>query len=911
MRKKLKYLLTLTLAFAGVFIFCFTANAAQSEFRADDDRQMIVLKTTMPDYTGSSGYAIHILGFLINITSGSNSKTVFLEGDISYHQLRYSAIISEFNTEHGSGGKTLAENYFYNGTGTMTLDTVMTLWQKGGGYSSSYDDFKCVKAGQTGWVQAKINDSSNVLTPSKEVSASNWKSQIKNFPVKFWNWSAKSHAWSSYASRMNSAKTSVYTLNPSTFTADTVKNYSAPYYAADWQNAAMMCEFDSTSVLAIREYYKRTIVRQNTVNFKVSEIEAPSSMTDYCNVNVLYTNEHYNRGVQKVPVSLSLTGGDTIAFDLEMDTNNYSGCLVTYTIYGYTSGSQTLKASINGGINGSHKYTESTYSDNEKTKSITVNTSKDFGVWGLSVENSEIYENDIIAVSVNWTNYKMGSYSNVPAQIYIGGTLAYTDYLNFSGYETISRTYYLNVGSGTGIKQILARINWSGYLSESDPNDNQTSITITVREYYEFSISNLSVSPSSVYQNEAVTVSLRTDNWNYTKAYSNIPVQVLYDGTVVKTDYVSFSAYGVNYHTYTINAGSSIGTHTVSARINWSNRNSEVDPNNNQTETKTVSVQASTNLQIEHVNTYGDYREGTEVITTFRVKNIGNEPILPGKNLKVKFDVSHPNFQTQQKTQVVIPANSDNLVYFKWTVPNGTAGQVLMLTATVNPDNAVSEISTSDNYVVVSKRIVAADYSATPDTRFEKSAPYDFYKTSPPNNAGITNVSWSEWVYENGSFVKKTYGLQLNTGIFEIVPDANSPSRRYQNGYWYMGSGYGFSLKLAVYTSTASGTNTPPASSYTSAQTSKLLLPEYKYSIENGKYRSLSRTSTNIFELPNNPNALNNGRIHFVPLWFPDGEYIGQACVTDLWTPAGMMTMYINSNAIMISKSAYDDWYVR
>jgi hypothetical protein len=146
----------MTLVFAVVFLFAITASAATPEFRADDEQQKIILTTSMPAYDGNAGYAIHALCYLLNITSGSTSKTVFLEGGMDYHQFHYATIIAEFNTEHGASGKTLAENYFYNGSGTMTLDTVFTLWQKGGGYSSSYNDYKCVKAGKTGWVQAKI-----------------------------------------------------------------------------------------------------------------------------------------------------------------------------------------------------------------------------------------------------------------------------------------------------------------------------------------------------------------------------------------------------------------------------------------------------------------------------------------------------------------------------------------------------------------------------------------------------------------------------------------------------------------------------------------------------------------------------------------------------------------------------------
>jgi len=39
----------------------------------------------------------------------------------------------------------------------------------------------------------------------------------------------------------------------------------------------------------------------------------------------------------------------------------------------------------------------------------------------LGVDSYEVYENETIALIVSWTNYKSGLYSNVPAQIYIGG----------------------------------------------------------------------------------------------------------------------------------------------------------------------------------------------------------------------------------------------------------------------------------------------------------------------------------------------------------------------------------------------------------------------------------------------------------------------------------------------------------
>jgi hypothetical protein len=570
--KILKTLLVMALTIVSVFFCAVTASAASPDFRADDMQQKIVLTTTMPTYDGSAGYAIYILGYLININDGSASRTVFLEGSKDYHDFKYSTIISEFNTEHGSAGKSMAENYFNNYNGTMTLDTVFTLFQKGDVYNSSvYGDYRVNLAGVWGYVQAKIDGSSNVATPTEEVYASNWTSRIKNFPVKFWNWSQKSYCWSYYADRMNNTETSTYPLNPSTFSASTVQNYTAPYYASDWQSAAMLCEWSQSTVPAIREYYKRTIVRENKSNFKVSEIQADSIITDSGIVKVLYSNEHFGKGIQTVNTNLTLTDGDSIDYNLALDTNNYSGCWLTYSVSGYSEGSKTLTASINGGTSGTHTISESTYADNVMTKAVNVRLSRDFGTWGLTAFNADVeevtsystaklVENTPCKFQVNWTNYKNIAQNDVKCEVYLDDILIATDYINFSGgYQTITKTYTKNIGWGTGNRTLRTRINYDNKGAETDPYDNERTASFGVKEYKDFSISDLAVSGNSVYENGTVTVTCRTDNWNLLKAYSGIPVGLVYDGQVVATEYVNFSAYGVGYHTFTLNVGSNIG----------------------------------------------------------------------------------------------------------------------------------------------------------------------------------------------------------------------------------------------------------------------------------------------------------------------------------------------------------------
>jgi hypothetical protein len=90
-----------------------------------------------------------------------------------------------------------------------------------------------------------------------------------------------------------------------------------------------------------------------------------------------------------------------------------------------------------------------------------------------------------------------------------------------------------------------------------------------------------------------------------------------------------------------------------------------------------------------------------------------------------------------------------------------------------------------------------------------------------------------------------------------------------------------------------------------------MFFPEFKYSNTAGSFRHLDRNGTNNFRFPANRNAKDNARLHFTPLWFPNGSYQCQGFISDVWTPVGMLFGHYNSNIINISGSAYDDWHVR
>ncbi|MCR5635560.1 MAG: hypothetical protein K6F76_00035 [Clostridiales bacterium] len=298
------------------------------------------------------------------------------------------------------------------------------------------------------------------------------------------------------------------------------------------------------------------------------------------------------------------------------------------------------------------------------------------------------------------------------------------------------------------------------------------------------------------------------------------------------------------------------------------------------------------------------YRENTQVISSFWVKNDSYYNYKPSDSLKVRFRVfkngqSTP-FYTETKS-VVVPSRDKNLVYFKWSVPVGMNSKNVTVKADVYDGTTY--------YNLVSNERATMPYTQynTPDTRYEESAPKDFYVPSKPNGTS-GYATWWEYVYTGGSYKKKTYGIGIsNAGTQEIVPASSETSFK-KNGVWTMKSGYGFTVTSSAIVTSVDDYGVPGTAAYTSPQYAYVLYPEYEYLMTTGKYTTLvaSASGSNLKILPNNQDY---GHVHFTPLWFPNGDYTVKIVQSDLWTPAGMVNRTIIPKSITIDGNAYDDWY--
>lgn len=143
------------------------------------------------------------------------------------------------------------------------------------------------------------------------------------------------------------------------------------------------------------------------------------------------------------------------------------------------------------------------------------------------------------------------------------------------------------------------------------------------------------------------------------------------------------------------------------------------------------------------------------------------------------------------------------------------------------------------------------------------------------------------------AFEWKTESASLSTRL-RVRPDDKVPTAQGK----MMGSGYGFNARVYSSVNSSSG-------DVTRIQTGEAVFPEFGYTTYNrilekrGRYLEFQKNKFSHFER----------RVHFTPIWFPDGDYDVYVYSYDCWTPAGMLSSD-NVDEIEIYGTVFDDWGV-
>ena len=315
------------------------------------------------------------------------------------------------------------------------------------------------------------------------------------------------------------------------------------------------------------------------------------------------------------------------------------------------------------------------------------------------------------------------------------------------------------------------------------------------------------------------------------------------------------------------------------------------------------------------ISTYDyEYRVNTEVITSVTVRGGQADPDHP---VSVTFNIDGRSYTMRN---VYYPSGDSQLVWMRWTTPS--ASQTMTIQVSVSGGGSPSKGT-------ITAKIVDLSQNDPPNpTANDRNNSY----TAPsiPNNPQKTSASWGVWSawwqeywvwisdwdwcnhgdwghwVDNGwwedhgwwEFDWNPYSASLSATV-NIKPDDKVPTASGKN----MKSGYGINISVTANVSS----NQPSA--ITGAQTSVTYFPEFQYKTY---WRLLDRTNSGYnarFEFKQNKYSTYNRRVHFTPIWIPDGSYIPYTYLIDCWTPAGMLSMNL-TDTVSIRGSLWDDWHI-
>jgi len=311
------------------------------------------------------------------------------------------------------------------------------------------------------------------------------------------------------------------------------------------------------------------------------------------------------------------------------------------------------------------------------------------------------------------------------------------------------------------------------------------------------------------------------------------------------------------------------------------------------------------------------YRTNTDVVTSVVLGT--NSQIDPDSPAKVTFHILGSSYT---RTGIVIPEGESQLVWVKWHTPSTPQKVIISVSA--------SKGSLSDNKVTAD--VVKLEEKTPPDPT-AKDRNNSFKTPDIPEKAQCLANSWSvwsakwvpnwvwheHWVWEehkawssggkwvdkgkwidegNWEFINNSFSASLSADM-DMEPDDKDPTAKGKT----MKSGYGVKISIK-----SSAKTSGSSQNITGAQTAVTYFPEFEYATY---WRVLDRMTDGLsatFAFQKNIYSTYNRRVHFTPLWYPDGQYTAYTVLEDAWTPAGMLSKNL-TDYTKIDGNVYDDWH--
>lgn len=185
---------------------------------------------------------------------------------------------------------------------------------------------------------------------------------------------------------------------------------------------------------------------------------------------------------------------------------------------------------------------------------------------------------------------------------------------------------------------------------------------------------------------------------------------------------------------------------------------------------------------------------------------------------------------------------------------------------------------------------------------------HSYTTDTAPDGSSVTHIVNGRTPTEPVYYTAKIIGIGMEVNPADTCRIQNSDNS-------FVKSGYGIEADIDV---ELKGNGIREITGF---QTAKYYFPEFNYN----KYWRLGERTESMkkpgwckerLSLPQNwysytgYHHYNNGRYHFLPIWYPDGSYKPYANVYDCWTPSGELRVKIMGE-IRCRGSLWEDWYVK
>ena len=626
-----------------------------------------------------------------------------------------------------------------------------------------------------------------------------------------------------------------------------------------------------------------------------------------------------NSAVSSAVVQLTPNGLSAQTKTVSLGAGQSTNVTFTFTAPNYSS---NTNMPIVAKVDPSNAIKESSESNNQGSTSVNVLALPDLTVSSLTTNKTVYNPGETVTVTATIKNSGNITAAASVVKMAPNGLSAQTKSIGSLGAgqsTTVTFTFTAPSYTSNTNMSIVATADSTNVVAEVSETNNQRSTSITIQALPDLIVSTLTTDKTTYDAGEIVTVKASVKNQGYSTAAAST-LTIAPNGYPAMTAAIPALSAGATsaVQTFTFTAASNLTATSINIVATADSKNvvqELIETNNTKSTTVTVNALLSDLTFGDDSTIVSSYYAGKDIVISAQVRNLSAQGV---PSVEVKLQLG-----SATKTETIcVPGKGINIVVFRITAPMATGTYPVLLT--IDPDNKIAETNENNNKTnedgtikydgsvgavkTVAIALARNDLPDPADTRMEddhlarnKSVP------ALPTLAKSASHTWTEYRYENGVYVQKSYSALLST-TFEIKPDPRVAIKDHPD---MMESGFGVSATAA----TRLTTNYDHPEKLVGPQMYWAYYPETNYwtdsdwsqyadalEYKSGAFGQVGETS---WQYAVSPYSVTDSRLHYTPVWFPDDMYeaVGQSFYG--WSPAGQMYQQV-SDTVEIEGDMYD-----